>query len=251
MRNLIAAIALSVAAAIAFASPAMAGNLKLQDQVLSATVQLNGNCSGTVIHSKRDEKSGDVRTVVLTAAHCVDQSMQKDQDVDLPVYQGNRVVKKERYIGRVIGKYYKRDLALIELKDKDTLFQKVARIAEAEPAVAMGDYVITVGYPGGMGLTITEGLFGSYETIDYPSAGTEYFRATPDITGGNSGGAMYQVTAAGDYRLIGVTTAVWRCCNFMGLYTPAAEIHAYLKTALPEAIGIDPTRTATTSPGGK
>jgi len=246
VKKILTAFVIGIAAAFAVVAPAMAGNDNLNEQVLAATVQLNGNCSGTVIYSRRDEKSGDVKTVVLTAGHCVSSVMAKDQDIDFPVYAGNRVVKKERYIGRVLGRYYKRDLALVVLKDKDTLFSKVAKISDAEPSVSMGDQVVTVGYPGGMGLTITEGLFGSYETVDYPYDGVEYFRATPDITGGNSGGAMYQVTAAGDYKLIGVTAAVWRCCSFMGLYTPASDIHEYLKTALPQAIGIDPVKTAPT-----
>lgn len=208
---------------------------KMQNEMLSLTGQLNENCSATLIHSKRDDKSGEVSTIFLTAKHCV-VGNKTDMVIDLPVYQGNRIVKKDRYIARVRGEYFDGDLALVELRDKQTFFAKVAKISGDKPALFMGEDVWTVGYPLAMSLTITKGLFGAIETSNYDKPGAEYFRATPDIAGGNSGGAMYHMDAKGDYALLGVTAARARSDSFIGLYTPIEVIHKYLSVALPEAV---------------
>lgn len=208
---------------------------KMRDQALAMTAQLNGTCSATLIYSERDKRTGDVRTVFLTAKHCV-QRDKALQYVDLPVYQEGRVVKRDRYTAKVAGKHFKYDLALVELLDRQTWFEKTAIIAD-NVVPPMGTPVITVGYPLGMQLSVTEGLFGSLETIDFPAPGTEYYRATPDIVGGNSGGAMYLITPAGDYRLLGVSSAAHREFTFIGLYVPTYAIHDYLKVALPSTVG--------------
>lgn len=225
-------IALSLSTVYAADAPSLS---KIQSEMLGLTGQLNGNCSATLIHSKRDDVTGEVSTVFLTAKHCVTGN-KTDMNVDLPVYQGNRIVKKDRYIARLRGEYFDGDLALVELRDRQTFFAKVAKISPDKPALFMGEDVWTVGYPLGMSLTITKGLFGAIETSDYDKPGAEYFRATPDIAGGNSGGAMYHMDAKGDYVLLGVTSARARSDSFIGLYTPIEVIHKYLKVALPEAV---------------
>lgn len=232
MRATLIAAALMAATAM----PVYAG--KLQDQVLSHTAQLNENCSATLIWSDRDKESGDVTTIFLTAKHCVSGAGERNMVVDMPVYQDNRVVKKDRYIARLRGQYYKSDLALVELKDKKTYFGSVARIAPPGGVPEMGDQVWTVGYPLGLQLTVTAGLFGSRETLDSFKPGDEFFRATPDVVGGNSGGAMYRMNPAGDYELIGVTAAAHQMYSFLAFYTPIDQIHDYLKVALPEAVGV-------------
>lgn len=210
---------------------------KMQKEMFSPTAQLNENCSATLIHSSRDAKSGDVTSIFLTAKHCV-TGKKSDMSVDLPVYQKNRIVKKERYIARVRGEYYAGDLALVELKDKQTLLEPIAKIAPEGTELFMGEDVWTLGYPLAWTLTVSKGLFGGLETSDFASPGLEYFRATPDIAGGNSGGALYH-NGGSRYELIGVTTARARSDSFIGLYTPLEVIHAYLKVALPDAVKAD------------
>ena len=85
---------------------------KLQKEVLGVTVQLNGNCSGTVIYSNRDKVSGDVTTLILSAGHCaIDKD--SDQRIEFPVYQDNEIVKKDAYVGKVFGVYFIADLSLL------------------------------------------------------------------------------------------------------------------------------------------
>lgn len=232
MRSIIAAaLCAALASTSAIASP-------LQDQVLGVTAQLNGNCSTTLIHSDRDKKSGDVTTLFLTAKHCIGDA-KADMVIDIPVYQNSRVVKKDRYIGTVKSQHFSSDLALLELKDKQTFFETTAKIAPEDGIPAMGDPVVTAGYPLGLQLTITAGLFGSLETIKFPTTYTEYFRATPDVVGGNSGGSMYRKNGE-DYELIGVTAAGHRAYSFVTFYTPLEQIHTFLRASAPAVVGHDP-----------
>lgn len=232
------ALFLAFAATITQSSIAVAADAAWQEEMLGVTVQLNGNCSGTLIYSDRDKKTGDVDTYILTAAHCVKGSESKNMTVDIPVYQENRVVKRESYVAKYKTKSFSADLAVVELIDKKTYFDKVATLPGEKISIEMGDRVYTVGYPMGLGLTITEGLFSSYDSINFPKRNedTEYYRATPDIIGGNSGGALYHKRPDGKYELIGVTTAGIRGAPYMGFYTPAKKIRDFLKTAAPKAI---------------
>lgn len=223
----VAAILLSIGVAFA--------DNKMQNQMIGYTAQLNGNCSATLIHSKRDDVTGNVSTVFLTAKHCT-TGQKSDMKIELPVYQKSRLVKRDQYIARLRGEWFAGDLALVELKDKQTFFPSVAKIGPSEPKLALGDNVWAVGYPLSWSLTITAGLFGAIETQDFDKPGTEYYRATPDIAGGSSGGALWHINEAGDFELIGVTAARARSDSFIGLYTRAEDIHAYLKVALPEAV---------------
>lgn len=215
---------------------AFAGNL--QKQVLGVTAQINGNCSATLISSERDKKSGAVETYFLTAKHCVTKNSLID--VDLPVYQNGRLVKKDRYIATVYSRHHSSDLALIVLRDTQTWFEHPAKIAGLASVPAMGDPVVTAGYPLGLNLTVTAGLFGALESIPFPrkedGAETEYFRATPDIVGGNSGGAMYRIDENGNYELIGVTSAGHVAYPFIAFYTPLSDIHDFLRYRLPHTV---------------
>lgn len=122
---------------------------KLQKEVLGVTVQLNGNCSGTVIYSNRDKVSGEVTTLILSAGHCaIDKD--SDQRIEFPVYQDNEVVKRDAYVGKIEGVYFKADLSLWKLKDHQTFFPNVAKLAPEKPTLLMGEDVWTVGYPLGL-----------------------------------------------------------------------------------------------------
>lgn len=225
-----------IAATVAFCSYAFSADLnKMQSQALSMTAQLNGNCSATLVYSEQDKKSWDVTTIFLTAKHCV---LIKDapQYIDLPVYQNGRVVKRDRYTAKIRGQHAKYDLALVELLDKKTWFEKTATIAKSDEVPPMGSPVITVGYPKGLQLTVTSGLFGSLETIDYPKAGTELYRATPDANPGNSGGGLYLTTPSGDFEMIGVCSVGHHNAPYLTLYVPTYAIHEYLKVALPSVV---------------
>lgn len=213
------------------------GDAKATDlkTVLAATAQLNKNCSAQVIKSDRDEKTGKVETLLLTAKHCVSRNEKSEQIVEFPVYDKTKLIAKREYLGTVKGVHYNSDLALIELKDHNTLFTDTVDLAPSEISNTIGDPVITVGYPLGLSLTVTNGAFGSTEVMDWPAPGTEFYRASPMIAGGNSGGGLYTIDKAGNYTLAGIATGVASPIGMghIGLYTPSYKIQEYLKVAVP------------------
>ncbi|WP_158285736.1 S1 family peptidase [Pseudohoeflea suaedae] len=225
------------AAIAAFTMPALAAS-DIQTEILSHTVQINHSCSGTIIWSNRDKKTGDVGTYVLTAKHCVRGESQNESVVDIPVYQKNRVVKRDSYIAEVYHVSSNRDLALLKLLDTQTFFPVTAAVAGDDIDIEMGDPVIAAGYPASIGLTFTRGDFIAVEYNELPTSSADFYRATVNIAGGSSGGGLFRKSAdGGKFELIGVTTAMRTDADFMSLYTTAPDIYAFLGVALPESVG--------------
>jgi S1-C subfamily serine protease len=86
---------------------------------------------------------------------------------------------------------------------------------------------------------MTSGTLGRAEAVEAFSSisrSKEFYRSTPDIAPGNSGGAMFQKNAKGDYEVIGVATGTIRGFTYINFYSPIEEIQEYLKVALPAAL---------------
>lgn len=232
----LAALAFVALATMTWHSPASAAPINLKSDVLSVTAMLNQNCSATVIYSSPD-KDGNQRTVLLTAKHCVAPIQDAEMTVDFPIYQKAHVVGMQRYFARLLVVSFRYDLALVAIEDTKSKFTQVAAIAADDIDLGVGDPVVVAGYPLALNLTVTSGEFGGVQVIDYPTKGNEYYRATADIAGGNSGGGLWRVTETGRYELIGVTSAAHGSGNFLGLFVPSYQIYDFLKTAFPPAIG--------------
>jgi len=212
--------------------------LQLQVQVLTPTVRIGNACSGQLVYSKRDEKSGDVRTLVLTAAHCTPEGGKSLYSIIIPVYDAkNRLVLEKTYPAKFVAKAFKADAALLELKDKGTWFDGLARIAPADTQLFQGEAIIAAGYPKALELTVTTGLLGPLvETNELDGELREYYRGTPNLAGGSSGGGLYHKNASGDWELIGISCATFPTAFFMSLFLPIENIHAFLRTAAPEVV---------------
>lgn len=219
---------------------------KMNEQMFLPSVQLGNSstesfCSGTFVQSERDQVSGEVKTFILTAKHCV-EDRPDGSDVSVVVHNynnANREINAVDYKAIVYGKSYKSDLALLKLKDKDKFFTNIAKIAPADTKLVFGQDVWVVGYPLGLSQTMTSGTLGRVETVEAfnsISRSKEFYRSTPDIAPGNSGGAMFQKNAKGDYEVIGVATGAIRGFTYINFYSPVEEINDYLKVALPAAL---------------
>lgn len=247
IKKLIVAFATVVSLAT-FAPSAYAVDTKLME-VIKAVPQIDDNCSASVVYSKRDEKSGDVKTVLLTAKHCLaDYKATDDLYADFLQYQNNRVIKKNRFMAHKLGEYYKADIALLELVDKKTLFEDVVKLSDGKD-IQMGDETVTIGYPLGVGINFTEGHFMSVVHFSSFMDNQEFLHATPDVGPGNSGGPLMKKMGDGSYEQIGLTTGVINGFPFSGVYTGIDDIREYLKTALPEATG-EKVITPVVSPAG-
>jgi len=233
-----------------FTYSAEAKDIKLLE-VIKAVPQINDNCSASVIYSNRDQKSGEVKTVLLTAKHCLEGY--KDTDnlyADFFDYQNNRVVKKNRFMAHRAGMSYNKDIALLQLDDKNTLFENKVKLSDGK-TIEIGDETVTVGYPLGVGINFTRGNFLSIIHLSGFMDNQDFIRATPDVGPGNSGGPLFKKLDNGDYEQIGLTTGVINGFPFTGVYTGIDDIRNYLKVALPEAIGEKKTDTTIVSPAGR
>jgi serine protease Do len=104
------------------------------------------------------------------------------------------------YDAKVVGTDPKTDLALIKV-DADKSFAFV-NFAENDPRV--GDWVVAVGNPFGLGGTVTAGIV-SARGRDIGSGPYDYVQIDAPINKGNSGGPAFNM----DGSVIGVNTAIF------------------------------------------
>ncbi len=128
---------------------------------------------------------------ILTNNHVVDGA----KEVKVTLNDGRE------FTAKVIGRDPKTDIAVVKI-DADNL--PVVPIADSSK-VKVGDVVLAVGNPFGVGQTVTEGIVsakdrGNVGLEDYE----DFIQTDAAINPGNSGGALVDI----DGRLIGINTAI-------------------------------------------
>jgi serine protease Do len=105
------------------------------------------------------------------------------------------------YTAKVVGTDPKTDLALIKVDgNKDFPFVKFA-----EHAPQVGDWVVAVGNPFGLGGTVTAGIVSARGRDIGAGPYDDYVQIDAPINKGNSGGPAFDV----DGKVIGVNTAIF------------------------------------------
>jgi len=235
IKSLVAAAVLSFVPLSAYADP-------LVDQVLTPSYQIGapnkgGFCSGEMIKSERDAKTGKVSTYVLTAKHCVKDDEKATYEITKDDHSSNlHQTGQKAYLADVYGTSYKSDLALLKLRDTDTYFDTVATVAKKDIKLSYGQTVEMVGYPLGRSMTWTEGKLGYVEEVE-PFADVSnsklFQRASPESAPGSSGSSLFVFNdETKKYEIVGVLTGGPNQFFYIGLYTPVDEINDYLSTAL-------------------
>lgn len=232
-------VATAAVAMACLTSASFAADQQLVDQVFTPSVQLGTFCSGEIISSIRDAKSGKVSTIVLTAKHCVKDEPKQIVPVNVAVHDDTlRKTGTVTYLADVLGMSYKSDLALLRLRDKDTLFEKVATVAPKDVKLEFAQDVVVISYPLGMSQTYTKGNLGFVDDENAfadVSQSTQFLRATPDVAPGSSGSSMFTLAkndkGVDTYMIIGVTTGTVKGFPFFNFFTPPSEIGEYLETA--------------------
>ena len=128
---------------------------------------------------------------ILTNNHVVDGA----KEVKVTLTDGRE------FTAKVIGRDPKTDIAVVKI-DADNL--PVVPLADSSK-VKVGDVVLAVGNPFGVGQTVTEGIVsaknrGNVGIEDYE----DFIQTDAAINPGNSGGALVDI----DGRLIGINTAI-------------------------------------------
>jgi Do/DeqQ family serine protease len=99
----------------------------------------------------------------------------------------------------------KTDLAVLRIRDARGATFPAVRFADSD-ALEVGDLVLAIGNPFGVGQTVTSGIVSALARTGVESSSYEFFIQTDAaINPGNSGGALVDL----DGRLVGINTAIF------------------------------------------
>ncbi len=107
------------------------------------------------------------------------------------------------YEAELIGKDPKTDLALLKIKDPDREFPSVD-FADSD-AVRVGDWMIAIGNPFGLGNTVTAGIISARSRDIRAGPYDDFLQVDAPINRGNSGGPSFNL----DGKVIGINTAIF------------------------------------------
>ncbi|MDC3143046.1 Do family serine endopeptidase [Candidatus Pelagibacter sp.] len=133
----------------------------------------------------------DEKGVVVTNNHVI----QDAEDIIV------KVNGDEEYKAKVIGADPLSDIAVLQLETKDK-FTPVA-FGDSDKA-RIGDWVIAIGNPFGLGGTVTSGIISARNRSIGLSRYEDYIQTDASINSGNSGGPLFDMN--GD--VIGINTAI-------------------------------------------
>ena len=127
----------------------------------------------------------------VTNNHVVD----KAEHVDVTTDDG------KNYTAKVIGTDTRTDLALIKIDDRNDF--PFVRFADTSPRI--GDWVLAVGNPFGLGGTVTAGIVSARGRDIGAGPYDDFIQIDAAVNKGNSGGPTFDV----DGNVIGVNTAIF------------------------------------------
>ena len=128
---------------------------------------------------------------VVTNNHVID----KAQDIEVILEGG------EKYKAKIIGKDSKTDLALLKIEPRKKL--SAVRFGDSDK-LEIGDWVIAVGNPFGLGHTVTAGIVSAKGRVLGLGAYDDFIQTDAPINPGNSGGPLFNLSG----EVVGVNTAI-------------------------------------------
>ncbi|MEJ2100738.1 MAG: DegQ family serine endoprotease [Desulfobacterales bacterium] len=113
-----------------------------------------------------------------------------------------KLLTGKEYNAKLVGRDSKTDLALIKVTpDKD--FPKPAVLGDSD-AMRVGDWVMAVGNPFGLGHTVTTGIISAKSRILGEGPYDDFLQTDAAINPGNSGGPLFNMQG----QVIGINTAI-------------------------------------------
>lgn len=134
----------------------------------------------------------DASGLILTNNHVVE----KADEIKVKLESG------KEYPATVVGRDPKTDVALIQIKP-DAGVPKPASLGDSD-ATRVGDWVMAVGNPFGLGHTVTVGIVSAKGRIIGAGPYDDFLQTDAAINPGNSGGPLYNLNG----EIIGVNTAI-------------------------------------------
>lgn len=171
-------------------------------------------------HERRSNSLGsgfviDPSGIIITNNHVI-----ADANEVTVIFADGQKLKAE-----VVGKDSKVDVAVLKVKPDKPL--KAAKFGESEK-MRVGDWVVAVGNPFGLGGTITAGIISaSHRNID-SGPYDNYFQTDAAINKGNSGGPLFNMAG----EVIGINTAILSPSGGsigIGFATPSATVEPVIE----------------------
>ena len=133
----------------------------------------------------------DEKGIVITNNHVIQDS----EDIVV------RVNGNEEYKAKIIGADPLSDIAVLQIDSKEKF--KPVQFGDSDKA-RIGDWVIAIGNPLGLGGTVTSGIISARNRTIGLSRYEDYIQTDASINSGNSGGPLFDMEG----NVIGINTAI-------------------------------------------
>jgi serine protease Do len=172
-----------------------------------------------------DIPQGEMRTHALGSGFVIDQNgsiltnnhvIEKATEIKVKLENG------KEYDAKVIGRDPKTDLALIQTK-VDADLPKPVGLGDSD-AIRVGDWVMAVGNPFGLGHTVTTGIISARGRIIGAGPYDDFLQTDAAINPGNSGGPLFNMKG----EVIGINTAIVAQGQNIGFAIPVNMAKALL-----------------------
>ena len=128
----------------------------------------------------------------------------------------------EEYPAKVVGTDEGSDIALLKIEAKKTL--PWLKLGDSQ-GLRVGDWVVAIGNPLGLGHTVTAGIVSGKGRILPEEPLNEFIQTDASINPGNSGGPLLGVN--GD--VVGMNTAIIQGANTVGFAIPSAQLQTIVQ----------------------
>ena len=113
-----------------------------------------------------------------------------------------KLLNGHEYDAKLVGRDPKTDLALIQVKP-DQYFPKPEVLGDSD-SMRVGDWVMAVGNPFGLGNTVTTGIISAKSRVLGSGPYDDFLQTDAAINPGNSGGPLFNMQG----QVIGINTAI-------------------------------------------
>ena len=160
--------------------------------------------------------------IVVTNTHVIKASGETEIRVAL--------TDKREFDARVIAQDEKNDIAILKIEGGDGRFPSLS--FEDSDSLEVGDLVLAIGNPFGVGQTVTSGIVSALARTEIGASDAQVFIQTDAaINPGNSGGALVDMSG----KLVGINTAIFSRSggsHGIGFAIPSNLVRVYLDSAL-------------------
>ncbi len=133
-----------------------------------------------------------------------------------------RLASEREVTARVVGTDSATDVALLRLKEIPEALA-AAPLGDSD-AARVGDYVVAIGSPFGLALTVTSGIISAKARVIGAGPYDDFLQTDAAINPGNSGGPLFDL----DGRVVGINTAIVATGQGIGFAVPINLVKSLL-----------------------